>query len=60
MKRVHLVPLIKEKGIGNENILKQIVDEIIRHEALNRENVDLKALTQTVSVFLFKLKDRLN
>ena len=60
MKRVHLVPLIKEKGIGNENILKQIVDEIIRHEALNRENVDLKALNQTVSVFLFKLKDKLN
>ena len=60
MKRVGLVPLLKEKGIGSGNILKQIVDEFIRHEALNRENVDLKALTQTVSVFLFKLKDRLN
>ena len=60
MKRVDLIPLIKEKGISSKNLTNVIVEEVLRFEALNRDNVDVKVLSQTVSTFLNKVKEKLS
>ena len=60
MKRLDIIPLIKEKGLGSENLYRLIVEEIIRHDALDSEKIEMKELLQTVNKFLHKVREKLN
>jgi hypothetical protein len=60
MKRKDLIPIIKGKGIQNEELSRALVTELLRNERLDTECVDLPALTQTISKFLSKVRQKYN
>jgi hypothetical protein len=60
MKRIDLIPFIKVNGIRRDKLSNPIVDEIIRYDALDAQNVDVIVLHQTVNKFLHKVCEKLN
>ena len=59
MKRLQLIPFIKEKGIRSANLTNQIIKEIIRYENLDEQNVNMKMLHETVMKFLHKVREKI-